>query len=100
MKYYIQRETVEHDNGESTEKNILYGNKFKIGYVRYIDYGDNGRHGYGIRVSEDPKLKTLNLRLLQMFQSEARKQFPNSENPYICFLDTLFQNNLQKGAKL
>ena len=74
MKYYIQRETVEHDNGEFTEENIPYGNKLKIGYVRYIDYRDNGRHGYGIRVIEDPKLK--NLKLLQMFQSEARRQFP------------------------
>ena len=90
--YYIQKEIVKRNDDEPAEANILYGNKCKIGYVRYIDYRDNGRHGYGIRA--------VNEELLQMFQSEARKQFPNSENPYICFLDTLFQNNLQKGAKL
>ena len=61
MKYYIQRETVEHDNGESTEKNILYGNKCKIGYVRYIDYGDNGRHGYGMDMVFE-LVKTQNLK--------------------------------------
>lgn len=94
MNYYIQKEIVKRDDGEPAEIYVLYGDGCKIGYVRYIDYKDNGRHGYGIRVSEDPKLKNPNLKLLQMFQSEIKNQFPNSENPYIRFLDTLFQNNL------
>lgn len=81
MNYYIQKEIVKHDN-EPTEIYVLYGDGCKIGYVRYIDYKDNGRHGYGIRA--------VNEELLQMFQSEIKNQFPNSENPYIRFLDTLF----------
>lgn len=81
MNYYIQREIVKHDD-EYTEIYVLYGDGCKIGYVRYIDYKDNGRHGYGIRA--------VNEKLLQMFQSEIKNQFPNSENPYIRFLDTLF----------
>lgn len=81
MNYYIQKEIVKHDN-EPTEIYVLYGDGCKIGYVRYIDYKDNGRHGYGIRA--------VNEELLQMFQSEIKNKFPNSENPYIRFIDTLF----------
>ena len=92
--YYIQKEIIKQNDDEPAEIYVLYGDECKIGYVRYIEYKDNGRHGYGIRVSEDPKLKNPNLKLLQMLQSEIKNQFPNSENPYIRFLDTLFQNNL------
>lgn len=80
MNYYIQKEIVKRDD-EPIEIYVLYGDGCKIGYVRYIDYKDNGRHGYGIHA--------VNEKLLQMFQSEIKNQFPNSENPYIRFLDTL-----------
>lgn len=82
MNYYIQKEIVKRDDGEPAEIYVLYGDGCKIGYVRYIDYKDNGRHGYSIRA--------VNEELFQMFQNEIKNQFPNSENPYIRFLDTLF----------
>lgn len=82
MNYYIQKEIVKRDDDEPAEIYVLYGDGCKIGYVRYIDYKDNGRHGYNIRA--------VNEELLQMFQSEIKNQFPNSENPYIRFIDTLF----------
>lgn len=60
----------------------LYKGKYRIGLVRYIDYRDNGRHGYSIgRVS--------NKDLLEKFQQEATILFPNAENQYIDYLDSL-----------
>ena len=51
---------MKRDDDEPAEIYVLYGDGCKIGYVRYIDYKDNGRHGYGIRA--------VNEELFQMFQ--------------------------------
>ena len=60
----------------------LYYGKYRVGHVTYIDYRDNGRHGYSIgRVS--------NKDLLEKFQQEATILFPNAENQYIDYLDLL-----------
>ena len=60
---------------------VYYG-KYRVGHVTYIDYRDNGRHGYSIgRVS--------NKDLLEKFQQEATRLFPNAENQYIDYLDSL-----------
>ena len=64
--------------------NALYRGKAYIGAVRYIDYKDNGRHGYGISKVKDHSL-------LEEFQNEARRLYPNAENPYIEFLDMLYK---------
>jgi hypothetical protein len=61
----------------------LYCGKTCIGYVRYIDYKDNGRHGYGISRVKDHSL-------LKEFQDEANRLFPNAENPYIEYLDKIY----------
>ena len=63
--------------------NALYRGRTYIGIVRYIDYKDNGRHGYGISKVKDHSL-------LEEFQNEARRLYPNAENPYIEYLDKLF----------
>ena len=63
-------------------ENELYSGKYRVGHVTYIDYRDNGRHGYSIgRVS--------NKELLKKFQLEATRLFPNAENQYIDYLDLL-----------
>ena len=96
MNYYIQKEIVKRDDDEPAEIYVLYGDGCKIGYVRYIDYKDNGRHGYVRYIDYKDNgrhgygIRAVNEELLQMFQSEIKNQFPNSENPYIRFLDTLF----------
>ena len=64
--------------------NKLYCGKEYIGFVRYIDYRDNGRHGYAIGKVKDHSL-------LEEFQSVARRLFPDAENPYIEFLDMLYK---------
>ena len=56
MNYYIQKEIVKRDNGEPAEIYVLYGDGCKIGYVIYIDYKDNGQHGYGIRAVNEELL--------------------------------------------
>lgn len=61
----------------------LYRGKTYIGFVRYIDYKDNGRHGYGISRVKDHSL-------LKEFQDEANRLFPNTENPYIEYLDVIY----------
>ena len=60
----------------------LYCGKDYIGYVRYIDYRDNGRHGYGIS-------QVKNHSFLKEFQNEANRLFPDAENPYIDYLDII-----------
>ena len=70
MKYHIFNEN-------------LYKGKKYIGYVRYIDYRDNGNHGYGISRVKDYSL-------LKEFESEAYKLFPDTENPYIAYLDMIY----------
>ena len=71
MKYHIFNEN-------------LYKGKKYIGYVRYIDYRDNGNHGYGISRVKDYSL-------LKEFESEALKLFPDTENPYIAYLDMIYK---------
>lgn len=61
----------------------LYKGKDCIGYVRYIDYRDNGNHGYGISRVKDYSL-------LHEFESEAGRLFPDVENPYIEYLDMIY----------
>lgn len=61
----------------------LYRGKTYIGFVRYIDYKDNGRHGYGISRVKDHSL-------LKEFQDEANRLYPNAENPYIEYLDVIY----------
>ena len=61
----------------------LYKGKDCIGYVRYIDYRDNGNHGYGISRVKDYSL-------LRDFEIEALKCFPDAENPYIEYLDMIY----------
>ena len=61
----------------------LYCGKDYVGFVRYIDYRDNGRHGYGVS-------RVRNQSLLQDFQDEAKRLFPNAENPYIEYLDKIY----------
>lgn len=60
----------------------LYHSKDYVGVVRYIDYRDNGRHGYGIS-------QVKNHSLLKEFQNEANRLFPDTENPYIDYLDMI-----------
>lgn len=62
----------------------LYKGKYRIGLVRYIDYCDNGNHGYGISQIKDYSL-------LRDFEMEAKKNFPNVENPYIEYLDKIYK---------
>ena len=62
----------------------LYKGKTCIGYVRYIDYRDNGNHGYGISRVKDKSL-------LQEFHDEANKWFSDVENPYIAYLDLIYR---------
>lgn len=71
MKYHIFNEN-------------LYKGKKYIGYVRYIDYRDNGNHGYGISRVKDHSL-------LEEFQDEASRLFPDAENPYIEYLDMIWK---------
>ena len=42
----------------------LYYGKYRVGHITYIDYHDNGRHGYSIG-------KVSNRNLLEKFQKEA-----------------------------
>lgn len=63
----------------------LYYDKTCIGYIRYIDYHDNGRHGYGIS-------KIKNQSLLKKFENDANIMFPNAENPYIDYLDKIYMS--------
>lgn len=65
------------------EEGWLYAGRYRVGFVRYIDYKDNGRHGYGIS-------KVSNQSLLKDFQDAANRKFPNAENPYIDYLDELY----------
>ena len=62
----------------------LYYGKICVGFVRYIDYCDNGNHGYGIS-------RIKNNSLLHDFEMEARKNFPDAENPYIEYLDKIYK---------
>ena len=64
--------------------NKLYCGKEYIGFVRYIDYRDNGRHGYGVSQIKDQSL-------LKEFQNEANRLFPDAENPYIEYLDRIYK---------
>ena len=61
----------------------LYNGKKYIGYIRYIDYRDNGNHGCGISRVKDYSL-------LEEFQDEATRLFPDAENPYIEYLDMIY----------
>ena len=60
----------------------LYYGKYRVGHITYIDYHDNGRHGYSIG-------KVSNGNLLEKFQKEATRLFPDVENQYIDYLDLL-----------
>ena len=70
-------------------ENKLYINKTYIGYVRYINYRDNGRHGYGISKVKDQSM-------LREFEAYARRCFPNAENPYIDYLDKIYKDWLSE----
>lgn len=62
----------------------LYKGKTYVGYVRYIDYHDNGNHGYGISRVKDYSL-------LHEFEDEANRLFSDAENPYIEYLDMIYK---------
>lgn len=62
----------------------LYKGKDYVGLVRYIDYRDNGNHGYAISRIKD-------YTLLRDFEREARIMFPDVENPYIEYFDLLYK---------
>ena len=64
--------------------NTLFRGKNCVGIVKYIDYKNIGSHGYCVS-------KIKNQTLLQEFHKEANKLFPNSENPYIEYLDMLMK---------
>ena len=62
----------------------LYKGKKYIGYIRYIDYRDNGNYGYGISRVNDYSL-------LEEFECETDRLFPDAENPYIEYLDMIYE---------
>ena len=62
----------------------LYYGKCRVGHVTYIHYHDNGRHGYSIG-------SVSNKDLLEKFQQEATRLFPDVENPYIDYLDKMYK---------
>lgn len=81
MDYYIEKIKMKNNAETFIDAYILYQNGYAVGYVRLND-NRNGTHGYAIRAIDQERLN--------QFQEEARRQFPNSENCYIRFLDLLY----------